>query len=176
MMSIVPQRTQFINASIYENMQLAAPEVDQTELEKAAECAQILDFIHTLPKKFDTRIGEGGLLLSAGERQRLAITRALIKAAPILILDEPTTHLDAITERKLVNNLLTWSQNQSLLLITHRLVDLDRMDWIIVLREGRIAERGRHTDLLESKGLYWQFWQRQNQIDLIDNLDIERTC
>jgi ATP-binding cassette subfamily C protein CydC len=173
MISVVPQRSQFLNDSIRNNLLLAQPEAGQAQLEAAAQCAQILEFIHSLPQGFDTRIGEGGQLLSAGERQRLSVVRGLLKDAPLLILDEPTTHLDAITEHALMDNLLTWSLDQSLLLITHRLVNLDRMDQIIVLRQGRIAEHGSHTSLIERKGIYWRLWQRQNQIDLMETLGDE---
>ena len=109
----------------------------------------------------DTIIGERGLRISGGERQRLAVARAIIKNSPIFLLDEPTANLDALTEKGLLEELFSIIQKKSLLLITHRLSGLDRMDEIIVLHEGRIVERGSHYDLLKTAGLYSKMWKLQ---------------
>ena len=116
------------------------------------------------PVAIDTWIGEGGARLSAGERQRLAIARALLKDAPILILDEPTSHLDPLTEDYLVKDLLANFPQNSMLWITHRLVGMQALHEILVLDDGQIIERGIHQDLLELGGLYRSMWDLQHQV------------
>jgi ATP-binding cassette subfamily C protein CydC len=130
----------------------------------AARRAQIHDFIYGLPNGYGTVIGERGLRLSGGERQRLAIARALLKDAPILLLDEPTANLDTLTERHFLDMLFPLTSGRSLILITHRLVGLENMDEILVLDQGRIAERGIQADLLALQGLYRRSWDVQNRI------------
>ena len=162
--SLVSQNTYFFNATICENLRLARPDATDDELVRAAKQAHIHEFISTLPKGYETFIGEKGLRLSGGERQRLAIARALLKSAPLLILDEPTANLDAITERQVLETLFGLMERRSTLLITHRLVGLERFAQIIVLDHGKIIERGRHAELLAADSIYRRLWDFQNRI------------
>jgi len=165
---LVSQNTYFFNTSVHENLRFARRKVTQEEIESAAKAAQIHDFILSLPKGYDTLIGEQGLRLSGGERQRLAIARVLIKDAPILILDEPTANLDALTEKQVLETLFGVMKQKTSLLITHRLIGLENVDEIIVLNHSQIVERGTHASLLEERGLYHRLWTYQNRI-----LDLE---
>jgi ABC-type transport system involved in cytochrome bd biosynthesis fused ATPase/permease subunit len=117
-----------------------------------------------LPEGLDTWLGEGGVKMSGGERQRIAIAQALLKDAPILFLDEPTSNLDATTERKLLALLDAVMRNKSVLWVTHRLAGLEKVDEIAVLERGKIIERGRHADLLALQGVYAAMWQTQHNI------------
>jgi ATP-binding cassette subfamily C protein CydC len=164
LMTVVSQHTYLFTATVRENLLLARPGATEAEMIQAAQQAQIHDFVRSLPKGYDTWIGEQGLRLSEGQRQRLAVARALLKDAPILILDEPTANLDALTERELMAALQTLAAGRTTLLITHRLVGLDAADEILVLRAGRIVERGRHHELMQMGGLYRHMWDLQNQI------------
>jgi ABC-type transport system involved in Fe-S cluster assembly fused permease/ATPase subunit len=132
-------------------------------VEQAAEMAQIGDFIRSLPKGFDTEVGERGLKLSGGEKQRVAIARTLLKAPPILVLDEATSALDTHTEREIQSSLDEVSRNRTTLVIAHRLSTVVSADEIIVLKAGEIAERGSHSVLLKKKGLYADMWNRQRK-------------
>jgi ATP-binding cassette subfamily C protein CydC len=127
----------------------------------AARAAQLHEVVMSLPDGYATWIGENGHLLSGGERQRLAIARALLEEAPVLLLDEPTAHLDPITRRKVLHHLLDAARGRTTLLITHRLVGLEAADEILVLRAGRIVERGRHAELLAAGGLYRRMGELQ---------------
>jgi thiol reductant ABC exporter CydC subunit len=164
LIAVVAQHTHLFNATIRDNLLLARPEAAQTDLVRAARQAQIHDWIVSLPEGFDTWIGEQGLRLSAGQRQRLAIARALLQDAPILLLDEPTANLDALTEREVLVTLQGLKAGRTSLLITHRLLGLEAAGEILVLQAGRVVERGRHHDLMQMAGLYCQMWELQNQI------------
>ena len=130
---------------------------------RAAQRARLHDFVQTLPRRYDTWIGEQGLLLSGGERQRLAIARALLKDAPLLILDEATANLDSLTEEEVLCALRELREGRTTLTITHRLAGLADADEIVVLRAGRVVERGRHEELLAGGGLYRRLWDLQRQ-------------
>lgn len=162
--AVVSQPTYLFNATIKDNLLIARPQASLNELVNAARLAQLHDFIESLPGGYDTWIGEQGLRLSGGERQRLAIARALLKDAHLLILDEPTANLDTLTESAILKAIHTLMEGRTTLLITHRLVGMELMDEILVLDQGREIERGRHSDLLASGGLYYRMWNLQNQV------------
>ncbi len=162
--ALVSQNNYFFNSTIYENLRMARRRVSQEEIETAARQAQVHDVILSLPKGYDTFIGEQGLRLSGGELQRLAIARAIIKNTPILILDEPTANLDPMTEKQVLETLFPLMQGKTSLLITHRLIGLENMVEILVMDEGCIVERGTHMGLLHRKGLYWRLYELQNRI------------
>lgn len=164
--ALISQNSYFFNTTIRENLRLAKRSASQEEIESAARAAKIHDLITSLPKGYDTLIGEQGLRLSGGERQRLAIARALLKDAPVFIFDEPTANLDPEMEREVLDTLFITMQGRASLLITHRLIGLERLDQILVMDHGQIVERGTHSELLARHGLYRRLWDLQNQIVL----------
>jgi len=161
--SVVSQRAHLFNGTIGDNLRLARPEANESDLIRVAQQAQLYDFIQTLPDGFETWIGEQGLRLSGGERQRLALARALLKDAFLLIFDEPTANLDALVEREVMQTIHSLRQGRVTLLITHRLVSLELADEILVLQAGRIVERGRHYELLQAGGVYRHLYDLQRQ-------------
>src|SRR2546421_7262389 len=160
----VAQDTHLFNGTIRDNLLLARPEASDSEMKQVLEEAQLTEFINQLPGGLETWVGEQGLRLSGGERQRLAIARALLKNAPLLILDEATANLDSLTERALLDALDVLMRGRTTLMITHRLVAMERMDEILVLDSGRVCERGTHSELLAATGLYRQMFDVQNEM------------
>jgi ABC-type transport system involved in Fe-S cluster assembly fused permease/ATPase subunit len=160
---MVPQDTVLFNDTIAYNIAYGRPGASESKIKKAAELAQIGAFIGTLPKGFETPVGERGLKLSGGEKQRVAIARTILKGPPILILDEATSALDTKTELDIQSALDAVSENRTTLVIAHRLSTVVKADEIIVIRDGVIAERGTHYRLLSKQGLYAQMWNRQRE-------------
>ena len=161
---IVAQDTYLFNETLRNNLLLAKPGASDSEVEYALERAQLTELINRLPRGLDSWVGEQGLRLSGGERQRLAVARALLKDAPVLVLDEPTANLDPSTEHRLLTEIYELMPGRTTLVITHRLIHMERMDEILVLDRGRIVERGTHHQLLEAKGLYKRTVEVQNQM------------
>ncbi|MGV8832785.1 MAG: ABCB family ABC transporter ATP-binding protein/permease [Devosia sp.] len=160
---MVPQDTVLFNDTIGYNIEYGRPGASAEDVREAAAMAQVGPFIETLPKGYDTAVGERGLKLSGGEKQRVAIARTILKAPSILILDEATSALDTKTERDIQSALDVVSQNRTTVVIAHRLSTVVNADEILVLREGVVAERGSHLDLLAQDGLYAQMWNRQRE-------------
>jgi ATP-binding cassette subfamily C protein CydC len=169
LVAVVSQQTYLFSGTVRENLLLARPEATEPEMVAAAKEARIHEFVVALPQGYDTWIGEQGWQLSGGERQRLAIARAILKNVPILILDEPTANLDAVTEREVINTLLSLVEGRTTLLFTHSLVGMENADEVLVLRGGHIVERGPHHDLVQMGGFYRRMWDVQHQ-KLLDNL------
>ena len=162
---IVPQDTVLFNDTVGYNIAYAKPNAAQGEIEAAARAAQIHDFIAGLPKGYNTMVGERGLKLSGGEKQRVAIARTLLKDPAILILDEATSALDSVTERDIQAALDNAAKDRTTLVIAHRLSTIVNADKIIVMDEGEIAEQGTHRELLEKGGLYKTLWEQQENVE-----------
>ncbi|WP_065374473.1 ABCB family ABC transporter ATP-binding protein/permease [Ensifer adhaerens] len=160
---MVPQDTVLFNDTIAYNIRYGRVSASEAEVEAAAEAAQIAGFIRTLPEGFQATVGERGLKLSGGEKQRVAIARTILKAPPILILDEATSALDTRTEQEIQSALDVVSRNRTTLVIAHRLSTVINADEIIVLKDGVIAERGTHGELIDRDGLYASMWSRQRE-------------
>jgi len=158
---VVPQDTVLFNDTIGYNIAYGRPGASQAEVEHAARLAQVHDFVMRLPEGYSTRVGERGLKLSGGEKQRVAIARTILKNPRILILDEATSALDTRTEREIETALRTVSAHRTTLVIAHRLSTVTDADEILVLNEGRVAERGTHGSLLAAGGLYARMWALQ---------------
>jgi ATP-binding cassette subfamily B protein len=158
---VVPQDTVLFNDTIRYNIAYGRDGATMAQIEQAAKDAQIHDFIMRLPDGYDTQVGERGLKLSGGEKQRVGIARTLLKNPPVLLLDEATSALDTETEQEIQGALARAAEGRTVLTIAHRLSTIADADRIIVLEEGLVVEQGNHIDLLARKGRYWSLWQRQ---------------
>ncbi len=159
----VTQETYLVHASVAENLRLAKPEATQAELEEACRAAAIHDHVAGLEQGYDTIVGERGYKLSGGEKQRIAIARAILKNPKVLILDEATSALDTHSERLIQDSLNQLMVGRTTFAIAHRLSTILRADQILVMEQGRIVERGRHEELLEQAGLYRSLYEQQFQ-------------
>jgi ATP-binding cassette subfamily B protein len=159
----VPQDTVLFNDTLYYNIAYGRPGATQAEVEQAARLARLHDFIQRLPDGYQTRVGERGLKLSGGEKQRVAIARVILKRPSLLIFDEATSALDSHTEQEIQASLREVSAERTTVVIAHRLSTVVDADEILVLDGGRIIERGRHEALLAKGGAYASMWRRQRR-------------
>jgi len=165
---VVPQDTVLFNDTIYYNIAYGRPDASREEVEEAARLARIHDFIVGLPAGYESTVGERGLKLSGGEKQRVAIARTILKNPRILLFDEATSALDTRTEQEIQHSLEEVSRGRTTVVIAHRLSTIIHADEIVVLDRGRVAERGRHADLLAKDGLYADMWRRQQEAAAVD--------
>ena len=163
--SFVFQDTFMLHDTIYENI-IMGKNYTREEVENAAKKAQIHDFIMSLPDRYETKIGEGGVKLSGGEKQRISIARAILKNTPIVILDEVTSYSDIENEAKIQSALKTLLKGKTALIIAHRLYTIKNADNIVFMKKGQITEQGTHEELLRNKGDYWHLWSLYNENDL----------
>lgn len=159
---LIAQDAHIFDSTLEENLRLARRDASEDQLRAALAGARLLDWTETLPEGLQTEVGEHGARVSGGQRQRLAIARALLADFPVLVLDEPGEHLDTATADAIVADLLAVTQDRSTLLITHRLAGLQDLDEVIVLDRGRVLERGSHSRLLARGGRYAALWAREN--------------
>ncbi len=160
---IVPQDTVLFNDTIRYNIAYGRPSASENEIKDAARMSSIDTFIEKLSDGYETKVGERGLKLSGGEKQRVAIARTILKDTPILLFDEATSALDSATEQDILKALKEVSQGRTTLVIAHRLSTVVSADGIIVVDHGQVMERGKHADLLAQDGIYTQMWLRQQE-------------
>jgi ATP-binding cassette subfamily C protein CydCD len=159
--ALVAQDTYLFNTTLEENIRIARPDADAAAVQQALAHAALTDFVANLPEGLQTRVGERGVQLSGGQRQRVAIARAFLKDAPVLVLDEATSHLDAMSEEQVRAALASLMRQRTTLLIAHRLSTIRSADRILVLKDGGILESGTHAELLARRGFYAHLVERQ---------------
>ncbi|PSF13172.1 ABCB family ABC transporter ATP-binding protein/permease [Marinobacter shengliensis] len=160
---VVPQDTVLFNDTLYRNLAYGRPEATEEEVHRAARMAHLENFIHSLPEGYETKVGERGLKLSGGEKQRVAIARVILKNPPLLILDEATSSLDSLSEQAILGALKEVSQQRTTLVIAHRLSTIRDANTILVMDGGRIVESGSHNELLAAGGQYAHLWEQQHR-------------
>ena len=160
-MSLVSQDTYLFNDSLRANVALARPDADDAAIDRALEQAALADFVASLPEGLETRVGERGVQLSGGQRQRVAIARAFLKNAPTLVLDEATSHLDAVSETQVRTALDALMRARTTIVIAHRLSTVRNADLLVVLDRSHVVEIGSHAELVARNGLYARLIRRQ---------------
>ncbi|GMQ58715.1 ABC transporter ATP-binding protein [Vallitalea sediminicola] len=163
--SIVMQNVILFSDSIYENIRVGKSDATREEIIEAAKKAEIHDFIETLPEGYETRLGENGVGLSGGQKQRLSIARAFLKDAPIVILDEMTSNVDPINERKIQKAISNLSVDRTVIVVAHHLKTIRSADKIVIFNKGKIVETGNHSSLLNNNGLYKELWDAQKNAE-----------
>ncbi|SPO20278.1 Iron-sulfur clusters transporter ATM1, mitochondrial [Ustilago trichophora] len=163
---VVPQDTPLFNADIRHNIRYGRLDASDGDVEKAAKAAKVDQFVKNLPEGYDTKVGERGLMISGGEKQRLAVARLLLKNPSILFFDEATSALDSYTETELMRNIHAnlLDEKKTAIFVAHRLRTISDSDYIIVLQGGNVAEKGTHDELMQGQGLYWDLWQAQSTV------------
>ncbi|NIW44364.1 MAG: ATP-binding cassette domain-containing protein, partial [Gammaproteobacteria bacterium] len=172
MIAYVPQDNFIFNGTVAENIRIGKPSSTMAEVIQAAQKANIHEFILTLPKGYQTYVGEMGAFLSGGQRQKLSIARAAIRDVPIYLLDEPFSNLDQSTEKSVHISIMRMVHGKSLILITHRIANLTGMDEIIVLQNGFIIERGTEEELISMDGQYKKMLKLQNDLIIDPNTGV----
>ena len=171
---LVSQETQLFAGTLRENLLFVNPNASDEKCLEVLKLASIQELLERGEKRLDTRIGEGGIKISGGERQRLAIARALLRNPDLIIFDEATSSLDSLTEKeitKTIQNIIKAKPNLMVVLIAHRLSTVIHSDKIYVLERGKIIEQGKHKDLIKKKGLYYALWREQNAVDSKENVN-----
>ncbi|MMZ58619.1 putative multidrug export ATP-binding/permease protein [compost metagenome] len=162
--SLVQQQPYLFNETVASNIRIGKPDATLEQIIEAAKAAYCHEFIEKLPHGYETVVGEGGATLSGGKKQRISIARAILKDAPIILLDEATASLDPENEVYLQRAISKLAHQKTVLVIAHRLKTIQSADRILVLDQGRIAEAGKHEELLEKRGLYRKLWQEQQRL------------
>ena len=157
------QDTFLFDGTIRENISYARPDASLREIEEAAKAANIHEDILAMPDGYETKVGERGLRLSGGQKQRVAIARAILRKSPIIILDEATASVDVETEKQIQNAISRIAGTRTILAIAHRLSTIRNADLILVIEDGRVAERGTHEELMAKKGYYYQMQLAQSE-------------
>jgi len=161
---VIPQSAYVFGDTVRRNLLLSKPDATEAECMRVLQQAQLESWVTNLPQGLDTWIGENGVKISGGERQRLVIARSLLAESSIMVWDEPTNNLDALTGNTVLQALMNATENKEVLWITHDLKGLERVDEILVMKQGKIIERGTHRDLLSTQGFYFRMWNLQRQI------------